>query len=322
MAMTMTDLQSSDICFRHSSSSIIVRHTVPVYLMLCLMDRGSSTIFTAMRIASSREKMAPIDPLDSIVHSRRSARQSAAKTFIFRRSRPLSPHFVLSHHVALLSAFCSLPSVSPQWTPLCRRLPGRSNMVNLCCFVTITIFVTLFGQIATGFAVVRATRATNKATSLNNIYDDWRSDAVVDTMFLDEDNVRQCLEEFIESDYGKQMFGRHERPASIGVTGTIDLVEVSGPEVTLTLDGKFWHRRDTVLGRAAMWLNARMPEITDVLVADQEELNDFDEVLDDFGEVLFKKDKRAPDYSTSRHPTIFINRPSSISQPKSCHFFF
>ena len=135
---------------------------------------------------------------------------------------------------------------------------------------------------------------------LHNIYDDWRSDAVVETMFLDEDNAQQCLEEFVESEYGKQMFGSHERPSSIGVTGSINLVEVSGPEVTLTLDGKFWHRRATVLGRAAMWLNARMPEITDVMVADQEELKDFEEVLDDFGEVVFRKDKRSPDYNGDR----------------------
>jgi len=136
-----------------------------------------------------------------------------------------------------------------------------------------------------GTTASRSTTRTPPVHQLYNIYDDWRSDAVVDTMFLDEDNVRQCLEEFVESEYGKQMFGCHERPSSIGVTGSVDLVEVSGPEVTLTLDGKFWHRRDTVLGRAAMWLNARMPEITDVMVADQEELKDFEEVLDDFGEV-------------------------------------
>eukprot|EP00978_Attheya_sp_CCMP212_P022215 scaffold65999_cov28-Attheya_sp.AAC.1 len=28
-----------------------------------------------------------------------------------------------------------------------------------------------------------------------NIYDDWRSDAVADTMFLCEENVLECLEE-------------------------------------------------------------------------------------------------------------------------------
>ena len=134
-----------------------------------------------------------------------------------------------------------------------------------------------------------------------NIYDDWRSDAVVDTMPLDEENVRMCLEEFVESDYGKQMFGCHDLPASYGITGEIDFVEVDGPEVILKLDGAFWHRRSTVLGRAAMWLNARMPEITDVTVSDPEELEDFEQVVDEMsGEVIYVKDKRSEDFNGDR----------------------
>jgi hypothetical protein len=136
---------------------------------------------------------------------------------------------------------------------------------------------------------------------LANIYDDWRSDAVVDTLPLDEDNVRMCLAEFVESDYGQQMFGCHDLPASYGITGSIDFVEIDGPEVILTLDGAFWHRRATVLGRAAMWLNARMPEITDVNVADPSELDDFEEIIDDMsGEVIFAKDKRSEDFNGDR----------------------
>lgn len=140
----------------------------------------------------------------------------------------------------------------------------------------------------------------NHGHCLKNIYDDWRSDAVVDTMHLDEENVEMCLKEYQDSEFGRQMFGCHERPASIGVTGSIEFVELCGPEVTLSLQGKFWHRRETVLGRAAMWLNARMPEIVEVSVADMEELNDFEEVLDDFGEVILRKDKRSLDYNGDR----------------------
>lgn len=136
--------------------------------------------------------------------------------------------------------------------------------------------------------------------ALQNIYDDWRSDAVVDKKFLDEENVQTCLGEFVESEFGQQMFGCHKRPASIGITGSIEFVELCGPEVTLKLDGKFWHKRSTVLGRAAMWLNARIPEITDVLVADQEELKDLEEIRDEFGELIFEKDKRSPDYNGDR----------------------
>lgn len=148
-----------------------------------------------------------------------------------------------------------------------------------------------------------------------NVYDDWRSDAVVDTMHLDEENVEMCLQEFIDSDYGKQMFGKHEVPASIGITGSIEFVEISGPEVVLSLRGKFWHRRETVLGRAAMWLNARMPEITDVNVNDLEELKDFEEILDDFGEVLFRKDKRAPDYNGDRETMEYQGMDPDVRGP-------
>lgn len=134
-----------------------------------------------------------------------------------------------------------------------------------------------------------------------NIYDDWRSDAIVDTMHLEEDNVKQCLDEFVDSDYGQEMFGCHDKASDIGITGKIDFVELCGPEVTLSLDGAFWHRRETVLGRAAVWLNARIPEITDVLVSDMDQLEDLKEIRDELsGEVLFRKDKRSPDYNGDR----------------------
>mmetsp|Transcript_12790 Transcript_12790/g.23885 ORF Transcript_12790/g.23885 Transcript_12790/m.23885 type:complete len:246 (+) Transcript_12790:30-767(+) len=150
------------------------------------------------------------------------------------------------------------------------------------------------------YVLVRTT--TSRCPRLFNIYDDWRSDAiVVDTLPLDEETVQDCLEAFVQSEYGTTMFGCHDRAASIGVTGSIEFVDLSGPQVTLKLDGKFWHKRSFVLGRAAMWLNARIPEITDVLVADQDELQDFEEIIDEItGEVLFRKDKRSEDFNGDR----------------------
>ena len=56
---------------------------------------------------------------------------------------------------------------------------------------------------------------------------------------------------------------------------------MDGPTVILKLDGDFWHKRSTVLGRAAMWLNAKMPEIVEVRVESLEELEDFEEVMDE-----------------------------------------
>mmetsp|Transcript_1475 Transcript_1475/g.2045 ORF Transcript_1475/g.2045 Transcript_1475/m.2045 type:complete len:204 (-) Transcript_1475:324-935(-) len=167
-----------------------------------------------------------------------------------------------------------------------------------------TLVLFLISYCVNGFVPIHLSsswsRRGEEGTALQNNYDDWRSDAAADTMHLDEENVKQCLEEFVDSDYGQSMFGCHERAASIGITGNIEFAELCGPEITLSLQGEFWHKRSTVLGRAAMWLNARMPEIADVIVSDYEDMQDFEEITDDFGEVVFRQDKRSPDYNGDR----------------------
>jgi hypothetical protein len=183
---------------------------------------------------------------------------------------------------------------------------------------SILAVVVIFVQASSGFVVrcpSTSTRSRSPVSPLQNIYDDWRSDAVVDTMNLDEDNVQDCLEEFINSEYGQQMFGCHDRAASIGITGTLEFVELCGPQVTLSLDGAFWHRRETVLGRAAVWINARMPEITDVTVADKEELHDAEELLDDFGECYAEISKRSPDYNGDREVMEYQGMDPDVRGP-------
>lgn len=169
-------------------------------------------------------------------------------------------------------------------------------------------YTTVHHQIARGISLtdgwIRQPSSQSYARQpslLFNAYDDWRSDAIAPIMPLDEVNVRDCLHDFIESDYGNQMFGCHEWPASFGITGELEFVDIEGPEVILSLSGAFWHRRETVLGRAAMWLNACMPEINEVSVENMEELKDFEEIIDEFtGEILFTRDKRAPDFNGDR----------------------
>ena len=169
----------------------------------------------------------------------------------------------------------------------------------LCCFCE--AFVPPKNGRASMIAGSKKSGAFGSTALCYNVYDEWRSDAIVDTMYLDEDNVISCLEEFVESDYGTSMFGCHARATSIGITGSIEFVEICGPEVTLSLNGEFWHKRSTVLGRAAMWLNARIPEITDVMVADIEDLQDFEEIVDEVsGDVIFRKDKRSEDFNGDR----------------------
>lgn len=150
-----------------------------------------------------------------------------------------------------------------------------------------------------------------------NAYDDWRSSGLVEnTMHLDEDNVEYCLQEFIDSKYGQLIFGCHPLPDSHGITGEIKFVQIDGPEVILSLDGKFWHRRETILALAAIWLNARMPEIVEVNVEDPDELLDFRDVFDeDTGELLFVEDKRSPDFNGDRETMEYQGIDPDIRGP-------
>jgi hypothetical protein len=184
-------------------------------------------------------------------------------------------------------------------------------MTRICCGEIAVIVATFLAVVQTTLAFAplppsatrhSATTGISRPTRLyQNFYDVWRSGAVADTMHLCEENVQECLDEFIQSDYGKQMFGCHEMAASIDITGELTFVDLTGPEVTLMLDGAFWHRRESVLGRAAVWLNARMPEITDVNVANLAELEDFEEIFDEYsGEQIYVEDKRAPDFNGDR----------------------
>ena len=97
------------------------------------------------------------------------------------------------------------------------------------------------------------TSSTNTSTQLYNLYDDWSNDLLSSSQSeytydelvlpLDVECIEQCLEEFIDSEYGKTMFGKHDMPSSVGITGSIEFCELDGPEVILMLTGKFWHRR-------------------------------------------------------------------------------
>lgn len=57
----------------------------------------------------------------------------------------------------------------------------------------------------------------------------------------------------------------------------------------------------TVLGKAAMYINARLPELTSITVSSPEDLEDFQDVIDELtGEVLYVEDKRSPDFNGDR----------------------
>lgn len=56
--------------------------------------------------------------------------------------------------------------------------------------------------------------------------------------------------------------------------GTVELVELDGPFVTLRLNGRFWHKRGDVLARIAAYMRRRIPDIMEVNIEDDDQLDD------------------------------------------------
>ncbi|XP_038723778.1 uncharacterized protein LOC120015423 isoform X2 [Tripterygium wilfordii] len=82
---------------------------------------------------------------------------------------------------------------------------------------------------------------------------------------LTEDNVTQVLADArVEL---AQIFDN-----SVGIT--VGLAELDGPFVKISLKGKFWHKRSMVLARVANYLKQRIPEILEVEIEDEKQLDD------------------------------------------------
>jgi hypothetical protein len=61
---------------------------------------------------------------------------------------------------------------------------------------------------------------------------------------------------------------------AMGMTGTVSLASLDGPFVTLRLKGRFWHPRKMVLLRVGAVLRRRFPDIMEVQVEDEAQLDD------------------------------------------------
>ena len=116
-----------------------------------------------------------------------------------------------------------------------------------------------------------------------------------DVLECTETNVEAVLSKFVNE--AEAMFGVHAAAQQIGITGDIGLHSLDGPIVLLELRGRFWHRRETVLANARVYLMRAIPELADVDVFDEDDL--LDVVYDDeTGEVV--EDRRSPDYNGDR----------------------
>jgi hypothetical protein len=89
-------------------------------------------------------------------------------------------------------------------------------LVILCCISHVS-----------GFQTPQQPSPYRPSSLRGNIYDDWAQDLLstaqspytydeLQLAYCDEEAIEQCLEEFMDSDYGKTMFGRHDLPASVG----------------------------------------------------------------------------------------------------------
>ncbi|KAG5043946.1 hypothetical protein AAZX31_03G180600 [Glycine max] len=84
---------------------------------------------------------------------------------------------------------------------------------------------------------------------------------------LTENNVKQVLDD-ARKELG-QIFD-----TSVGMTGVVELADLDGPFVKISLSGRFWHKRSTVLARVANYLKQRIPEILEVDIEDEKQLDD------------------------------------------------
>ncbi|KAG0561195.1 hypothetical protein M758_9G043700 [Ceratodon purpureus] len=93
------------------------------------------------------------------------------------------------------------------------------------------------------------------------------SNEVVEPLDLTEENVEQVL-----IDARSELLQLFD--VSVGITGVVQLVELDGPFVKVRLTGRFWHERSMVLARVANYLQKRIPEIVEVEIEDQAQLDD------------------------------------------------
>ena len=83
-------------------------------------------------------------------------------------------------------------------------------------------------------------------------------------MELCEENAALVIEE-VKAELGT-IFGYDQGSKNVGITGAIELVEVDGPTIIVSLSGRFWHATDTVMLRVESFVKQRIPEVISVIL--------------------------------------------------------
>jgi len=105
-------------------------------------------------------------------------------------------------------------------------------------------------------------------------------------MELCDENAAAVIDE-IRKELGT-IFGYTSDSRAVGITGSIDLVEVDGPTIRVSLAGRFWHATDTVMMRVESYIKNRIPEVIEVeLDMSKSQIQDDNRLNTDGGKKLF-----------------------------------
>lgn len=105
-------------------------------------------------------------------------------------------------------------------------------------------------------------------------------------MELCDENANIVIDE-IRNELGT-IFGYTADSRAVGITGAIELVEVDGPTIVVSLSGRFWHATDTVMLRVESYIKNRIPEVIEVILdIEKSTIQDDNRLNTDGGKKLF-----------------------------------
>ena len=129
--------------------------------------------------------------------------------------------------------------------------------------LTRLLFVVVLAVMSTSITAFQLSKSSNSHKySLRNTMTISMSALNQSPMELCEENAILVIEE-VRNELGT-IFGYDQGSKNVGITGAIELVEVDGPSIIVSLSGRFWHATDTVMLRVESFIKQRIPEVISV----------------------------------------------------------
>ncbi|GHP07333.1 hypothetical protein PPROV_000607400 [Pycnococcus provasolii] len=145
------------------------------------------------------------------------------------------------------------------------KLSRRSRFVSSLGLSHVSLVVSCGSRVRSCVSAVSlGSMGSRSATRVLCAYPEYAAEELE----LCEENIDVVLEEC--KTVLAQMFDR-----SVGITGEVTLAELDGPFVKLSLKGKFWHKREDVVARVGTYMKQRIPEVLEVTIDDESQLDDY-----------------------------------------------